>query len=103
MSMTTERTRVEILLDEPLVRTVVEIIERAGVTGYTHFVAAGGSGRSGRWTDDQVTRADSKVLILTIATTETAKVIVAELAPLLESHGIVIMLSSVQVVRADRF
>lgn len=103
MSATIERRKIEILLDAPLVATAIGIIERAGVTGYTLLPASGGAGRGGRWSDDQVTRADSKVLLLTIARVEQTDAIVAALEPLLDSHGMIIMLSSVQVVRADKF
>lgn len=103
MIATAERTRIEIVLDAPLARTAIEIIERAGVTGYTLFTASGGAGHGGRWNDDQVTRADSKVLLLTIATAEKAEAIVAALEPLLESHGIIIMRSSVRIVRPEKF
>lgn len=101
MIATAERTRIEIVLDAPLARTA--IIEQAGVTGYTLFTASGGAGDGGRWNDDQVTRADSKVLLLTIATAVKAEAILTALEPLLESHGIIIMLSSVRIVRPEKF
>lgn len=103
MSAAVERTKVEILLDAPLVRIAVAIVERFGTGGYTLFPASGGAGSGGRWSDDQVTSADSKVLVLTIASAETARAIIAEFEPLLETHGIIVMTSRVQVVRANKF
>ena len=50
-----ERIKVEILLDSPLVRRVEEAAERHGLTGWTVLPTLSGSGRSGRWRDDQVT------------------------------------------------
>lgn len=66
MNKMVERIRIEILLDAPLSRLGIELLEGVGVTGYTLFAASAGAGRSGRWTDDQLTLADTKVMILTI-------------------------------------
>jgi len=98
-----DRTKIEILLDAPLARRAIDIVERAGVSGYTLFPASGGAGRGGRWSEDQITQADSKTLILTIAPHDKAQAIVAALEPLLQSHGIIVMTSLVQVVRPEKF
>lgn len=46
---------------------MIEIVESASATGYTLLPATGGAGRSGRWSEHQVTMADSKMLHVTIA------------------------------------
>ncbi len=102
MNASVERTKVEILLDAPHARLAMAILEKFG-TGYTLFPASGGAGRGGRWSEDQVAAADTKVLLLAIASAETAEAIVAEFEPLLETHGMIILTSYIQVVRANRF
>lgn len=103
MNVMVERTKIEILVDAPLAPTAIDVLKRVGVTGYTLFPASGGAGHGGRWSEDQVTRADSKIMILTIASAEKAETVVAALEPLLDSHGIIIMRSIVHVVRGDKF
>ena len=103
MIPTTERMKVEILFDAPLSEPVVAVVRRAGGAGHTLFAASGGEGRSGRWSEDQLSNADSKVLLMTVVTSEAAAGIVRELEALLDSHGMMIMVSRVGVVREDRF
>lgn len=98
-----ERVKVEILFDAPLLRSVTEIVTTAGAGGYTLFQAFAGSGRNGMWSQDRMSDADTKLLLLTIATEEAASGIVSGLEPLLESHGMLVMTSRVAVVREARF
>ena len=63
----------------------------------------GGAGESGRWSDDQLTGAEAKVLFVTIANDTKAAVLIDALAPLLESHGLILATSLVDVVRGVKF
>ncbi|MGY6646805.1 MAG: DUF190 domain-containing protein [Salinarimonas sp.] len=98
-----ERIKVEILLDSPLVRRVEEAAERHGLTGWTVLPTLSGSGRSGRWRDDQVTGAASKVLFITVCNREKAEAFTRELSPVLEAYGSVLLKSKVEVVRPGKF
>jgi hypothetical protein len=103
MSAVTDRMKIEILFDAPLLEAVSDIVTRAGASGYTLFPALGGSGRGGRWSQDGMSHADTKVMLLTIATEEAAAAIVRGLEPLLNSHGMILMTSRVAVVREGKF
>lgn len=103
MVNTIQRRKLEILVDAPLVRRVVAAAEDAGVTGYTLLPTLGGAGHGGRWSDDQVTGAEAKVMFVTITNEVRAAALTDALAPLLESHGLILVSSLVEVVRADRF
>ncbi|MGQ2905763.1 MAG: P-II family nitrogen regulator [Neoaquamicrobium sediminum] len=103
MTAMIERIRIEVLYDAPLRDTVVGIVSGAGAKGYTLFNASGGMGRGGRWQEDQVTGADTKALLLTIVSPEIADAIVEALHPLLETHGLLILKSAIEVVRHDKF
>ena len=103
MNANIERLKVEILLDAPLADLVTGIVEEAGAGGYTLLPALGGSGRNGRWSEDRVSAADTKLLLVAIATDETAETIVHRLEPLLDSHGLIVMTTRVGVVRAQKF
>jgi PII-like signaling protein len=100
---TVTRTKIEILVDAPLVPKIVAALERAEVHGHTVLPALSGSGRSGGWSEERVTTAESKRLLWAIATRDHAAAFVDVIGPLLESHGMLLTLSDVQVVRGDRF
>lgn len=103
MKASIERVKVEILLDAPLIDIVTRIVDTSGASGYTLVPALGGSGRNGRWSEDRVSTADTKILMLCIAPDEIAEVILRGLEPLLDSHGLIVMTSRVGVVRGSRF
>lgn len=103
MVTTVQRRKIEILVDAPLVRRVEAAAAAAGVTGYTLLPTLGGSGGGGRWSDDQVTGAQAKVMFVTITNDAKAAALTDALAPLLESHGLLLVSSVVDVVRAEKF
>jgi nitrogen regulatory protein PII len=103
MTHTVQRRKIEILVDAPLVRRIVAAAEAAGVTGYTLLPTLGGAGHRGRWSDDQLTGAEAKVMFVTIANDAKADALVDALAPLLESHGLILVTSLVDVVRGAKF
>ena len=102
MIETVIRKRIEILVDTPLVRRVTDAIDQAQITGWTVLPVTSGSGRDGRWREERVTGAD-KSLVLTIASVEKAEVLVDVLAPILTSHGLLLTMWDVEVVRGERF
>lgn len=103
MVNTIQRRKIEILVDAPLVRRVVAAAEAAGVTGYTLLPTLGGAGRGGHWADDQVTGAEAKLMFVTITNDARAAALTDALAPLLESHGLLLVSGIVDVVRAEKF
>ncbi len=102
MTSTVARKRIEILADAPLLPRLTEVIEASEIGGYTVLPALSGSGRTGRWNDDRLT-GTSKILIMAIASDEHAAQLVDRLAPLLDSHRLLLTIATVDVVRGDRF
>jgi len=103
MVNTVQRRKIEILVDAPLVRRVIAAAEAAGVTGYTLLPTLGGAGHGGHWSDDQVTGAEAKLMFVTITNDAKAAALTDALAPLLESHGLLLVSGIVDVVRAEKF
>ncbi len=104
MITTVTRRRVEVLVDAPLVRIVRDLAEKAGFKGHTVLPTLGGSGRGGSWSDDQVTGgAGAKVMFVAIASRETADRFMDALAPLLDSHGLIVAAFDVDVIRPQKF
>lgn len=103
MVTTFTRKRVEILIDTPLAPRLIQAAADAGIAGYTLIPVQSGAGRGGTWRRDNVTGAQTKTIFLTIASEEKASKLVDMLAPNLESYGMLLTLSDVEVVRGERF
>lgn len=102
MIETVIRKRIEILVDVPLVRRVTAAIDRCEITGWTVLPVTSGKGRDGIWHEERVTGSD-KSLVLTIAPEAKASRLAEELAPLLTSHGLLLSMWDVEVIRGERF
>ena len=103
MNQPIARVKLEILLDAPLAAPVIETIEYAGAKGYTLLPAVGGSGRNGRWREDTIVGADTKLLLMTIVSAEVANAILNSIRPWLDKYGMIVMTTQVGVSRGDRF
>lgn len=103
MTETVQRRRIEVLVDGPLARLVVEAAKTAGISSYTILPTLEGQGSHGHWSDDQLTGALAKVMFLSVTSEDKAKQFVENIEPLLDSHGLVLMLSSVDVIRGGKF
>ncbi len=102
MIETVIRKRIEILADSALVRRVTGAIDRAGITGWTVTPVQSGKGRDGHWREERVMGTD-KVFVLTIAPEDKAMALAEDLAPILSSHGLLLTMWDVQVIRGERF
>lgn len=103
MTQTIRRRRIEVLVDAPLARRVIEAARASGITGWTMLPTLEGEGRGGHWSDDQLSGAQSKQLFLSVTTADKADAFTDAIAPLLDTYGLVLLLSDVDVVRAARF
>lgn len=103
MIETTSRERIEVLVDAPLAPRLATMAEEAGITGHTLIRTESGRGRHGEWSEDLISGATAKYIFLTIANKERADAFLEMLAPLLESHGLVVLRSTVDVIRPERF
>lgn len=102
MIETVTRKRIEILADSALVKRVTAAIERAEITGWTITPVQSGKGRDGHWREERVMGTD-KVVVLTIAPEDKAMAFAKDIAPLLSSHGFLLSMWDVQVIRGERF
>jgi PII-like signaling protein len=103
MIETVSRKRIEILVDTPLVPKIVDLIRKADISGWSVLHVDSGGGRHGQWQHDDVTAAAAKAIVLVIANTAKADALVAVVAPILNSHRLLLTIGDVQVVRGERF
>ena len=103
MMDTAQRKRIEIIADAPLVPRIAAACAAVGIGGHSVTRLSGGHGRSGDWQEDGLTGAESKVSVMTVTSAEKADRLVEALAPVLESHGLLLTIADVAVVRGERF
>lgn len=103
MVETVNRKRIEILADTPLVPRVVAILKAVDISGWSLIHVDAGGGRGGEWQHDEVTGAAAKTIVLAIASAERASALTDRIAPLLDSHRLLLTIGDVAVVRGERF
>lgn len=103
MIETTSRDRIEVLVDAPLAPTLAQLSEKVGLTGHTLIRTESGRGRHGEWSEDLISGATAKYIFLAIANREKADRFLEALVPLLDSHGLVVLRSTVEVIRPEKF
>lgn len=102
MVETVIRKRIEILTDTALLSTVTDAIDRAQIRGWTVTPVTSGKGRDGHWREERVLGTD-KAIVLTIAPVDKAMALAEDIAPKLTSHGLLLSMWDVEVIRGDRF
>ena len=96
--------RVEIIIEAPLERRLLDTISEAGVTGFTVLPVLGGSGRSGRWSrEGQVSAAGGMVAVVCIVRPERVDKLREAAFEVVERHIGVVSVTDCQVLRAERF
>ena len=100
---TVQRRRIEVLVDRPLVQLIVDAANTAGIAGYSLTPILGGAGLSGTWTDDEISGAQAKLIFLTVTSQDKTDRLVELLSPLLDSHGLILFVGTVDVVRGGRY
>jgi PII-like signaling protein len=101
--VTVKRKKIEVMVDALLVRRIVQIAEGAGIRGHTLLPVVSGTGTHGSWSDDQLSGAESKVMFVTVTTSEKASALIDALAPLLDDYRLMLIASDVDVVRGGKF
>lgn len=97
------RRRIEVLVDRPLVPLIVDAANTAGIAGYSLLPVMGGAGLGGAWSDDEISGAQAKLIFLAVASQDKSDRLVELLSPLLDSHGLILFIGTVDVVRGARY
>ncbi len=97
------RVRLEVLVDGPLAPRLVKLSKQAGITGHTLFRTVSGEGTDGAWKEDMVSGVTTKFIFLAVANQERADAFIELVRPLMESHGLLVLRSAVDVIRPDKF
>ncbi|WP_448588292.1 P-II family nitrogen regulator [Thermocrinis sp.] len=91
--------KVEIVVNKPYLKKILEFLEEKGVKGYTVIEDALGLGERGLMRGDELTDTFKNSYIFTVCDEETAKVIAEGIVPYLKRFGGVCLISDVLYVK----
>ncbi len=96
--------RVAIIIEEPMLRRLEAVLQKADVTGYTVLPVVGGSGRSGQWSaDGQVGRQGGMRQVICVIRPDRLDALLEAAFAVVERHIGVVTISDCDVLRAERF
>lgn len=101
---THRKTRIEIIIEAPLLNRLTDLLDRTEVGGYTILPAMAGRGEKGSWDrKGQVTDAGHMVAVVCITDPQRSDSIVEALYDLVSRHTGIVCLSEVEVIRSEKF
>jgi nitrogen regulatory protein PII len=105
MSLTTyPKKRIEIVIEAPAIKRLLEVLDQAGVTGYTVVPALAGRGQDGPWRrDDSLNNAGNMVMVICITDGAKADDVLSRAFELVRRYIGIVSVSDIQVVRKEHF
>lgn len=101
---THDAKRVEITIEQVMLRRLTEALESAGVTGWSVLPVLGGSGRSGTWSrEGQISRGTGMVQVVCLIRPDKLDALLDAAFAVVERHIGVVCVTDAQVLRAERF
>lgn len=98
------KQRIELIIERMAYKRAGRIFEAEGAMGYTVLPAMAGFGNGNRWSrDTDISGSRDMVMIISINDPETAQKILDQLRTLLDEHIGVVSVSTVEVLRPERF
>jgi hypothetical protein len=104
MIQTHPKKRLEIVIESPMLRRVIGLIEGAHVSGYSVLPVVAGNGHSGRWeATGLVAEAGKMYSVICILDQDQLDLLLTAIYPVVERQIGILAISDVQVIRAQRF
>ncbi len=101
--MSHSRKKIEIIVEAPLQKPVLDWLSQQGVKGWSVFPRVIGGGRHGERSGDDITRAFDNVMIVAIASEAVARSVLDGFHTRFADAVAVVYTSDVEVSRADHF
>ncbi|QDG50616.1 transcriptional regulator [Persicimonas caeni] len=92
--------RIEIVIDSLQIDRMVELLDDAGVSGYTVLPNARGRGRRGVRSGDEITGALENIYVMTICESDNLDTVLAAIRPLLDRFGGMCVVSDAELMEA---
>ena len=101
---THHKKRIEIVVEAPLLRRLIELLESSAVGGFTVLPALAGYGHEGSWDrEGQVSDAGRMIVVVCIIDPGRAEEVVESVYGLLSRQIGIVAISDVEVIRPDKF
>ncbi len=98
------KKRIDIMVETPLMKRVISILDQHGVGGYTVLPVLAGKGKDGAWhRDGLVGRAGTLVMIFCIVDETRVDEVLGAVFTLVEKQIGIVTVSDVQVIRPEYF
>jgi PII-like signaling protein len=98
------KKKIDIMVEEPLMKRVLALLDTHGVTGYTVLAALAGRGKDGTWhRDGHVGRAGAVVQISCILDESRVDAVLEPLFTVVSRQIGIVTISDVQVIRPENF
>ena len=98
------KKRIELIIEKPAFKRACRIFEDCGVTGYTATPCMAGYGSGNRWQrGTDLSASQDMVVIVSILDATLLDELIDKLENLIGSHIGVLSISTVEVIRSDKF
>ena len=97
------KKKVEIVIAQPIMRQILDLLDNLGCTGYTVVRAISGKGHHSSWDLSDLSDSTRHVVIVVIVSEEAAARILEEIKQVFRHHHGIVFTSSVEVIRSDYF
>ena len=98
------KKRLEIIIEAPVLRKLIRVLEQGGAQGYTVVPALAGSGKEGGWSrEGEITDAGRQVMVISIVDGSHVPGLVEAIRGLIARHVGILSVSDVEVVRKEHF
>jgi PII-like signaling protein len=97
------KRKLEVIVEAPATRLIIDIFDRHGATGYTVLPAQSGRGLTGPWDAQPITLARQQVMVVAVLDDARVEPILTEIGDLFADYHGIVFLSTVEVLRAERF
>ncbi|MEM1286130.1 MAG: DUF190 domain-containing protein [Cohaesibacteraceae bacterium] len=101
---THKKKRIEIIVELPVLRRVVEIIDETGSSGYSVMPMMAGRGMEGEWSRDAMIGDTGHMAMVIVVTSEhRVETLLERIYALVKRQVGIITVSDVEVIRAEHF
>jgi nitrogen regulatory protein PII len=98
------KKRIDVIVEAPLMRRIIDRLDQANVSGYSVMPITAGRGHDGSWTaDGQISNATQMVAIVCIADASKVDDILDSVFGVISHQIGFVTISDVSVVRPERF
>ena len=97
------KKRLELIIERMALARARDILEEAGLTGYTIVSAMAGFGAGRRWRRGELSTAEEMTVVIAIGDEAKIDAALTALHKLIENQIGVLSVSDVEVLRPDRF